>query len=290
MVRAQTVPFSEIICYDDASTDNTVALAKELGLEVIAGALNRGASHSRNRLLEAASSDWVHFHDVDDRISPSFNESMIPFLQDRDRVAMCAFAWHNEQNGAVEVHRFSYLAPPVDWVKFFLERFVHLNAFVFPRLTLTTRFDEQLRICEDRDFTIRVALDGLQFNYCDEVLVEYVPHRSSTISTAAYDYRWGQEETFWRKCHSLLDSEHQPILANSMLERGRAVYWLGDHRRARFYIRLANEFGSFAHPNASRRDQLIARSLGTIRYFQLQKSWARLSSLRRKVQTNAPRP
>jgi glycosyltransferase involved in cell wall biosynthesis len=287
MAREQTVPFSEIICYDDGSSDNTVALAKHLGLEVTGGALNRDASHARNRLLEAASSEWVHFHNADDRLSPNFNERLLPFLQERGQVAMCAFAWRNEQ-GSIDIHRFNYLSPPVDWVKFFLERFVHLNAFVFPRQALTTRFDEQLRICEDRDFVLRVAIDGLQFNYCDEVLVEYVPNSSSTISSAAFEHRWGQEEVFWRKCHGLLDPEHRTILANTMLERARAVYWMGDHRHARFYVRLANEFGSFVHSNAPRGDRFIARSLGTMRHFQLQKSWARLANFRRKIQASAP--
>jgi len=69
-VRAQTVPFANIICYDDGSSDDTSRAAQDLGLEIIRGEINRGPAFARNSLIERARSDWVHFHDADDLLIP----------------------------------------------------------------------------------------------------------------------------------------------------------------------------------------------------------------------------
>lgn len=42
-VRAQTRPFTTILCYDDGSTDDT-AVARSLGLEIMTGQPNAGVA------------------------------------------------------------------------------------------------------------------------------------------------------------------------------------------------------------------------------------------------------
>lgn len=70
----------QIILADDGSTDNTVALAEELGLEVIR--LNHGgAAHARNAALKQASSPFVFFLDADDVPSRDALEKLIAPLQ-----------------------------------------------------------------------------------------------------------------------------------------------------------------------------------------------------------------
>jgi glycosyltransferase involved in cell wall biosynthesis len=68
-------------------------LAQDLGFKVIRGQENRGAAFARNRLLEAASTPWVHFHDVDDTIDKTFNAKLSSFLASPDYAAMCAIRW-----------------------------------------------------------------------------------------------------------------------------------------------------------------------------------------------------
>src|SRR5436190_15007337 len=68
--NAQTVPFDEILVYDDCSTDNTGEVARNLGAHVIRGDHNIGCSAGKNRLLQLTRSDWVHFHDADDYLKP----------------------------------------------------------------------------------------------------------------------------------------------------------------------------------------------------------------------------
>ena len=68
-VRAQTRPFDAVFCYDDASEDNTAAVAEALGAQVIRSETNRGPAHARNALLHACQAEWIHFHDADDLLT-----------------------------------------------------------------------------------------------------------------------------------------------------------------------------------------------------------------------------
>ncbi len=70
--RRQDPPFDEIIVCVDASPDNTADVAQSFGATVIVNESNLGCSASKNRALEAATADWIHFHDADDILLPGF--------------------------------------------------------------------------------------------------------------------------------------------------------------------------------------------------------------------------
>ena len=71
-VAAQTVPFDEVIVYDDASTDWTAEIARSRGARVVRSDVNTGPSVGKNRLASETTCDWVHFHDADDALHPEF--------------------------------------------------------------------------------------------------------------------------------------------------------------------------------------------------------------------------
>ena len=52
-MAAQTVPFDEVLVYDDCSTDDTAEVAERLGARVVRGDVNVGCSAGKNRLAEA---------------------------------------------------------------------------------------------------------------------------------------------------------------------------------------------------------------------------------------------
>src|ERR1700719_2584369 len=73
---AQTLAPLEVLIINDASTDNTLDVAKALASEdsrvrVISLAANGGAGAARNAGLDAARGDWVAILDADDAYVPS---------------------------------------------------------------------------------------------------------------------------------------------------------------------------------------------------------------------------
>jgi glycosyltransferase involved in cell wall biosynthesis/O-antigen/teichoic acid export membrane protein len=68
-IFAQTLKPAEIIVVDDGSTDNSAALAAELGARVVRRP-NGGISAARNMGIQNASSEWIALLDADDLWAP----------------------------------------------------------------------------------------------------------------------------------------------------------------------------------------------------------------------------
>jgi len=67
---------TEILIYDDASTDNTLAILQDIKAQnetvsVISGNKNRGVAYSRNQLIEKAKGEFLSFFDDDDVSDPA---------------------------------------------------------------------------------------------------------------------------------------------------------------------------------------------------------------------------
>ncbi len=67
----QTLPASEIIVVDDASTDKSVEIVKQLPVKLICHEKNMGPANTRNTGLHAAKGDIVVFIDSDAYADPN---------------------------------------------------------------------------------------------------------------------------------------------------------------------------------------------------------------------------
>ncbi|MEZ0491254.1 glycosyltransferase family 2 protein [Kineococcus sp. TBRC 1896] len=76
-IAEQTVRPREVIVVDDASTDDTVAVAREHGATVIELPVNGGSGPARNRGIEAATTEWIAFLDSDDAWHPDHLERVL---------------------------------------------------------------------------------------------------------------------------------------------------------------------------------------------------------------------
>ena len=80
-LAGQTLEDIEVICVDDHSTDNSLAILKERAgqdsrFKVIPLDCNQGPSKARNAALDAALGEFVAFVDSDDFVSPDFLEKL----------------------------------------------------------------------------------------------------------------------------------------------------------------------------------------------------------------------
>jgi len=88
----QTLENIEVIVVDDASTDNTLAVAKSFNdqrLKVLANEKNLGAAEARNRALRIAKGKWVAVLDSDDWYAPERLEKLlaIAYANNADMIA-----------------------------------------------------------------------------------------------------------------------------------------------------------------------------------------------------------
>lgn len=178
-VRSQTVPFDEIICYDDSSTDNTVEVATELGATVIRGETCRGAAFVRNQLAQAATCNWIHFHDADDTLHPEYLALTKARIQSNLDVIVNHSDWIDETTHKLLIARRYYqqdfnqnaiaaaLINPIGVISCLYRR----DAFL-----AVGGFDESFQCWEDADLQVRLAANNARFGVVEQVLAYSLRH------------------------------------------------------------------------------------------------------------------
>ena len=86
-VLNQTAKATEILIYDDGSTDNSIKIAmgfemkkpdgKNNPIRIIKGEKNMGIGFARKRLVEEAKTEFVCFISSDDVMLPNYIETML---------------------------------------------------------------------------------------------------------------------------------------------------------------------------------------------------------------------
>lgn len=187
-VRALTRPFDAILCYDDGSKDDTVAVARQLGLEIMTGRPNAGVSAARNRLAAAATTEWIHFHDADDVILPAYLDRLAPACDDRYDVVSCDADWVDEVTRALIIPwRYDPAELARAPMRHLLTHAMGLNSSLIRRTLWESvgGCDEKLAMWEDADVHIRLARAGARFFHVPEVHTHSLRHGDSF----SHDYR-----------------------------------------------------------------------------------------------------
>ncbi len=195
---AQTVPFDEILVYDDCSTDDTAAVAEAHGATVVRGEVNVGCSAGKNRLAEVTTCDWIHFHDADDDITTDLVERVRPRLAEAGApdVLLLNFEYRDHVTG-------EHLGAPGydielmrrDPIAFVIQHKVP-NFGVYRREAFLQAggfdLDPEVLYNEDVAFHHRLALAGLAFDY--EPALTCLNYRYGGSMSAANQQRCAQAQ------------------------------------------------------------------------------------------------
>jgi glycosyltransferase involved in cell wall biosynthesis len=279
LARAQTNPFHEIICYDDGSTDHTAEVAKELGVGLIVGPKNQGPAFARNRLLEATSASWVHFHDADDRFDTQFVEKMAKALPGPASGAICNVRIVTANGSSPDqCLNFEAVATAPDLVRYFLEEFVLVEATVYPtaQLRAIKGFCEKLKFCEDRDLQVRIAKSRIRFVHVNEPLVTWIRREKTHVTSFSAEYQLRHARWFLHRCYRYLPKDYHWILGERALYYARQFYARGAIRDARLCIYFARLCGVHSPVEVSAKRKLIARLFGSECLFRLEDNWERI--------------
>lgn len=175
-VNSQLIPFDEILVYDDCSTDETALVAEQLGARVIRGAVNKGCSTGKNTLAGYCTSEWIHFHDVDDDLSPNFTTLAHEWIRtkgSRFDVLLLNFEYRNFNTGEL-MGRGDYDVEELhaDPLKYTINRkIVNFGLYNRQAFLKAGGFDLDPRVLynEDNAFHQNLAKHGLRFDYLAEV-------------------------------------------------------------------------------------------------------------------------
>lgn len=167
-VRTQTIPFDEVLLYDDASTDGTGDMARSFGATVVRGDVNRGCSFGKNELAKRAGTDWLHFCDADDVRMPPFAELArgwmdIPSGPD---VVMMSYEDRDPSGGLLLTRLFDDESLGRDALRTVLLS-QHSNCGIYRKDAFLRAggfdSDPAVLLNEDDALHVRLALEGLRF-------------------------------------------------------------------------------------------------------------------------------
>lgn len=193
-VLAQSRAPDEVIVVNDCSTDDSASIARRLGIEVVHTPRNLGSAGARNLGLRTARGDLVAWLDADDVWEPEHLATVVPLLE-RHPAAVLAFA---------RVRRFG--AAVGEWPATLPEGHpvasldACLAACPLPQNAVIVRreavlaaggYDETLRVAEDYDLWLRLALDH-PFVCTHRVTVGWRQHPAQSSRAGLVPY-WRQE-------------------------------------------------------------------------------------------------
>jgi len=189
-VRRQTYPNVEIVVVDDGSTDDTSAVAAELGARCIRQE-NRGLAAARNRGLAESSGEYLVFLDADDRLLPHGIEANMDAFETRPEAAFVS-GWFRPTTptGDPIPWEIPPPAPPEgDPYVALLEAsyWTVPGAAMFRRgpLTALGAFNAAFRGAEDWDLEMRMARKYPAYAHGSGPISEYRQHPASMSRDAA---------------------------------------------------------------------------------------------------------
>lgn len=162
----------EVICVDDASTDNTPELLRSYGtrIKVITHTVNQGLGITRSDGIKAASGDYLYFLDSDDWIEPYTLESLVEALDDADIVT-----------GGID-------STPLSGIEAQKEYESSTTTFLCNRLIKKSLLDKEpmsdLRYFEDLDIMPRLLYRAKKVAFAKKTGYHYEPNENSLTTNA----------------------------------------------------------------------------------------------------------
>ncbi len=251
-LREQILPAGiqmEVLVVDNGSTDSSVQVARQSGVNVLCLARNEGVSRALNRGIQASAGEYVVLLNNDVELTPNWLSELLSTMSDPQVWFATGKMLQHDNRGQVDGAGDAVCRGGTSWRlghgKADGAAFTESRSTYFPSATATLirraffdrvgLLDESLfAYLEDVDLGFRAAIEDLPGRYVPEA-VAY--HRGSDTAGA-----WSPRMVEWLTCHQLLLLGKfypgrlllrfaWPILVAQLLwallalSRGRAVGW-----------------------------------------------------------------
>lgn len=246
-VLDQTFKDFELIIVDDASTDDTEAVAAAFDDEKIVYVRrdkNGGNACAKNAGILRANGKYIAFLDDDDEYLPTYLAKMFDALEAAS--AIVGFAWcgvyniddtsTGERGLGEELWQPRYDNREHAYLSFLRSRRISAHNGLTVRRScfdVVGLFDENLRKAVDTDFLIRLIRD-FDFIVVPEVLVKYHNHIGARVRTNSI---WGAE-AYTRIIQKHLDTllKHSDLWVALHYKTGWQYYHAGNRMKGRKFI------------------------------------------------------
>lgn len=219
-ITAGSVQPKAIIVVDDASSDDTVSVARAHGATVIELPVNGGSGPARNRGIEAADTEWIAFLDSDDAWHPDHLATVLAKAGDHVLVAgpgsstggrLLGNAWHRD----LELGSLDLLAPG--------DLVCTSGTIVRRQALLDAGLFRPLRRAQDLDMWVRVLQHGSGLALAEPTFTYYL-HEQQAINDTA----------LMRECYTRIveDCARQPWFSARDADKAFAKWRWDDLRTA----------------------------------------------------------
>lgn len=268
--------FDEIIVYDDASTEPFPfdPIAEFPEIKFYQSKVNGGAGYARNRLIELASTDYIHFHDIDDvEIPPNFLAELVPHLAPNTVVfSSWQIQWLDDRKP--KLYDYSGFNAVEDFREYFLRYHVHMNATIFPRdLALKVKFDEDFRAVQDLIFNVRLAQAGAIYRHVDTVIAKHTKNARSTISRMKQQKFQEYRARYCQRCREILPEQYHPIIGEIALYHAWNSCLQGFDQEFELAISVAQECGKLNYAQFGQIVEALTPWLGLSNTLKLRRWW-----------------
>lgn len=244
-VTGQTLRDIEILCIDDCSTDNSLALLREKAksdprIRVFANESNRDVSYSRNRGIRESCGEYVYFLDSDDVLYAKDVLEMLYRTAGEDAadfVAGQTVDWYFDAPECPETINTAlnpgqnYHRQTVRTCPWFSRNVIACNKLLLRAFLLKHNlfFDEELHKFEDNDFSCRVAVHARSMSF---LAVKTYRYRKRAGNGMSKMHSKDPADALW-KCHAArnmaaavrqADAEIQRVYAENVGDMLRGAY------------------------------------------------------------------
>ncbi|MFA4955758.1 MAG: glycosyltransferase [Candidatus Methanoperedens sp.] len=228
-VYAQTYRDWEIIFWDNASTDNSAAIAKSFDekLRYFHAEKTVPLGHARNLAIEKARGEYIAFLDCDDMWLPEKLEKQIEFLESHDDIAMVYSDILNIDGNGKSIE--NYLKNKKFYRGNIFENLLIYNFIAILTVVIRKKildkvgmFDNNYMIDEDYELFLRIS-ESHKIDFLDTPLAKYRIHGNN-----------------WCKKTDILVKEQNKILNYWMDRKDMGIkVWFSVHfMKLRLYLRL----------------------------------------------------
>lgn len=264
-LKGQLDTCDEIILFDDASeAPPRKYIPSNLFVRVLKSDTCRGPAYARNQLLQAATGDYLHYHDADDLFHPDWARRIRRTLicSPCDVIFTEVASIRDSKPVSNEVIGLKKVAQGEDLIRFCIEHFMLVPAGTYKKELLKSigGYRETLWQSEDFDFHVRLAAAKPKFEIILDPLIT-IRLRENSRSANRYE-TLRDAVTSIESLGNELSKEYFPILSEKAAVMGSQLFQLGHHKDARRAFRIAKKIGPPSYSHQNKTYQWLAQSWG----------------------------